>query len=217
MTAVEIKAIIKLHLDYGSEAMNIKYNSGNTHLKRYKRLIDENPIIKEIVSPIKEQSYNSISLFEENDGDLTVHDAINEIEDLAIKYKELTYLVDNDVDLTSYAIKLFLYKISSRKYVDYINELFRACLLPLYLYIKRKLEEKLYECQEQEKEPNVVHGDYVKGIMQKDNNKAVVKNVDKSKHKFEFNKSSFFLGIVGTVVAELIVWCLLELIQGFIK
>lgn len=55
---------------------------------------------------------------------------------------------------------------------DMINDL-SLCLKPVIKYIQEELMAKLYETKENEKSQMIVHRDYVNGVLQKDNKKAV--------------------------------------------
>lgn len=68
-----------------------------------------------------------------------------------------------------------------------INDL-SLCLKPVIKYIQEELMAKLYETKENEKSQMIVHRDYVNGVLQKDNKKAV----HKQNIKFAFNKENFF-------------------------
>ncbi len=73
-----------------------------------------------------------------------------------------------------------------------INDL-SLCLKPVIKYIQEELMAKLYETKENEKSQMIVHRDYVNGVLQKDNKKAV----HKQNIKFEFNKENFFRNHFG--------------------
>lgn len=75
---------------------------------------------------------------------------------------------------------------------DMINDL-SLCLKPVIKYIQEELMAKLYETKENEKSQMIVHRDYVNGVLQKDNKKAV----HKQNIKFEFNKENFFRNHFG--------------------
>lgn len=53
-----------------------------------------------------------------------------------------------------------------------INDL-SLCLKPVIKYIQEEFMAKLYETKENEKSQMIVHRDYVNGVLQKDNKKAV--------------------------------------------
>lgn len=210
MKSSELKGIIERHNRLASDAMNIKYDTGNIPLKRYKNLIDSDKVIKDILSDIVIASMTAPELFAYGDHGLYTNESENEIEDLAIKYKEITTLVNDDINLRDYAFKYFFLK--HKKYNDMINELLCICLMPLIKHIQEALNKKLYELEDNERTQMIVQGDIVNGVLQKNNKKAV----NKQKVKFEFNKENFFLGIISAVVVEIVAWGIIELIKCLI-
>ena len=211
MKSSELKGIIEKHNRLAGDAMNIEYDTGNMPLKKYKNFIDTNEVIKDILTDVVTASKTSPELFVYKDHGWFTNESENEIEDLAIQYKEIEKLVAEDSDLKLYACKLFSMKY--KKFNDMINELLSICLKPLVKYIQETLKNKLYELEENEKVQMVVHGDYVNGVQQKNNKKAV----NKQKVKFEFNKENFFLGIISAVVVEVVAWGIIELVKLLIQ
>lgn len=211
MKSSELKGIIEKHNRLAGDAMNIEYDTGNMPLKKYKNFIDTNEIIKDILADIVTASKTSPELFASTGHGFYTNESENEIEDLAIQYKEITTLVENDVNIRDYALRYFALKYT--KFNDMINELLSICLKPLVKYIQEALKTKLYEIEEDEKVQMVVHGDYVNGVQQKNNKKAV----NKQKVKFEFNKENFFLGIISAVVVEVVAWGIIELVKLLIQ
>ena len=215
MKSSEIKTLLNKHNRLASEALNIGYDTGNMPLKRYKDLIDSDETIREIIKEIVNKSKDAEELFVVTQHSLSTNEATDEVENLAILYKEITKLVVEDVNLTNYAIKYFALKY--RKYNDMLNELMSICLLPLVKYIREALTQKIYELEEKEKAQSfVIHGDYVGGNQQKNNDKAVMKTKNVDKRKFVFSKENFFLGVLSAVVVEVVAWGIIELIKSII-
>lgn len=211
MKSSELKAIIEKHNRLAGDAMNIEYDTGNMPLKKYKNFIDTNEVIKEILADVVIASKTAPELFVSTVRGIYTNESENETEDLAIQYKEITTLVNNDENIRDYASRYFSLKY--KKFNDMINELLSICLKPLVKYIQEALKTKLYEIEEVEKVQMVVHGDYVNGVQQKNNKKAV----NKQKVKFEFNKENFFLGIISAVVVEVVAWGIIELVKLLIQ
>lgn len=211
MKSSELKGVIEEHNRLAGDAMNIEFDTGNIPLKKYKNFIDTNEVIKEILKDIIIASHSAPELFSSNGYETSINVSENEIEDLAIQYKEISSLVENDVCIRDYALKFFVMK--HKHYNDMIYELLSICLKPIIRYIQEKLKIMLYEREEDEKAQMVINGDVINGIQQKGNKKAV----NKQKSKFEFNKENFFLGIVSAVIVEVIAWGVIELIKSIIK
>ncbi len=211
MKSSELKSVIEKHNRLAGDAMNIEYDTGNMPLKKYKNFIDTNEVIKDILSKVVIASKKAPELFVDKGHGFYTNESENEIEDLAIQYKEISMLVEQDKDLRAYSAKYFALK--HQKFNDMINELLSICLKPLIKYIQEALKNKLYELEENEKVQMVIHGDYVNGVQQKNNKKAV----NKQKVKFEFNKENFFLGIISAVVVEVIAWGIIELVKLLIQ
>ena len=210
MKSSELKNIIEKHNRLAGDAMSIRYDTGNMPLKKYKNFIDTNEIIKDILSDVVLASKIAPELFVSNGYGFYTNEFENEIDDLAIKYKEISTLVDNDVNLKKYASRYFSLKY--KRFDDMITDLLSLCLKPVIKYIQEELMAKLYETEENEKSQMIVHGDYVNGVLQKDNKKSV----HKQNIKFEFNKENFFLGIISAVIVEVVAWGIIELIKFLI-
>ena len=211
MKSSELKGIIEKHNRLAGDAMNIGYDTGNMPLKKYKNFIDTNEVIKDILTDVVTASKTAPELFVSTGHGFYTNESENEVDDLAIQYKEITSLVENDVNIRDYALRYFSLKY--KKFNDMINELLSICLKPLIKYIQEALKSKLYELEENEKVQMVVHGDYVNGVQQKNNKKAV----NKQKVKFEFNKENFLLGIISAVVVEVVAWGIIELVKILIQ
>ncbi len=224
MTSVEIKKVINEHRTRSSDVMNLKYDSPNAPLIRYKDYINNNETIKTILSDIIEKAKNAEEMFVIcSYGNHTLHYEVDEIENLAIMYKHLNKIAVDNFNLCHYASQLFAMKY--KKYNDMINELLKTSVLPIMQFIQRELENLYDEVKSKEGQGMgvsqvQVHGDYYSGneVVQVGNNNKMkdIKN-DKSVKKFNFNKESFFIGLASAVVTELIVWGIVELIKFLIK
>ena len=96
-------------------------------------------------------------------------------------------------------------------------------MLRWHHYIRLKLEELYLDIEEQEKSKitsTYIEGDvYNNSTVQKEiGGNATMRDVgnDKSSKHFNFQKESFFLGVVSSVVSALIVWGVTELIKYLI-
>lgn len=226
MTSAELKNIIAKHNRYASDVMNIKYDSGNAALVRYKHFIDEDAVISEIMKNAREKSAEAPDMFTSNGVGYTYTYEIDEAENLPILYKHLSYMVDNATDLKLYAFKFYATKY--KKFNDMIRELLKTAVFPIIQYIQAELNALCTTQEDNERRESgvkpVVQGNYYEGdhyqdsVVQKNNHKATMTDVknDKSKKIFQFQKESFFLGIVASVVSGLIVWGITALIQHFI-
>lgn len=210
MTCVEIKKTMKEHSDYASAVMNLRYDSITTPIFRYKSFIENNDIVKEIMSTIIEKSKTAADLF--------VHNGISyekdEIDNLAILYKHLVFMSQEDFDLRNYAITH--YAIQCKKIDDAIQKLLKFAVLPIIQYIDRRLSNLYAECEEKEKQNQPYIGNQYNIQQNGKNNTVKDSQNDKSVHKFEFHKESFFLGVLASVVSGLVVWGITELIKYLI-
>lgn len=211
----DIKNLIEKHNRLTSEFMAIKYDSTNVALIRYKKFIDSEETIQSILSNIVMKAKDAPDLFATTENQFGFHYETDEIDNLAILYKHLSFLVDNNVDLPSYSLKNNCRKY--KKINEMIFNLLKDYVLPISAYISEQLKQMFNKLDMQEK--NIYNGDVVYGIQQKDNDKAVAKNVGNNKFKttFNFNTGSFLLGILSAVTSGLIVWGITELIMFLIS
>ena len=220
MTSAEIKNIIAKHNRYSSDAMRTAYDSGMAALIRYKTYIDEDALISLILEQTRIDAKEAPDMFSRVNGGFNLTYEVEEDKNLPILYKHLTYMVENVKDIRGYALQFYGYK--HKKYNDMIYDLLKTSLLPLIQYIQSELNDRLTLQEEQEKRESDVKvvnnygGDhYQDSVVQKDNQQASMNNVgnDNSKKTFHFQKESFFLGIVASVISGLIVWGITALIQ----
>lgn len=223
MTSAEIKNIIDKHNRYSSDAMRTTYDSGMAALIRYKKHIDEEPLISQIMEKTRLEATDAPDMLLSLNGGYSISYEVDEEKNLPILYKHLTYMVENLNDLRGYASKYFGFKHKTLN--ESIYELLHRSLYPIIQYIQSELNARLTLQEEQEKresDAKVVNnygGDhYQDSVVQKNNQQASMNNVgnDNSKKTFHFQKESFFLGIVASVISGLIVWGITALIQYLI-
>ena len=221
MKKVDIKKIIMQHNRVASAVMNTKYDTRENTLATYKNFIDSNETIAEILSPVKIASVDAPDLFKNEKGGISIYSDSDEIKDKAILYKHLTFMVENDKELKYYAHSIYW---TERKFDVAIQKLLQASVRPLIEYVTLKLEEMYVDAEDQEnteKKISIHTGDNIYGnnVQKVEKGQASMKNVgnDNSKKKFNFQKESFFLGVLSAVVSGLIVFGLEELIRYLIN
>lgn len=221
MKAVEIRKIIMQHNSFASAVMNTKYDTRENTIFSYKKFIDSNETISEIILPIKQASIEAPDLFEKGGHVISINSDSNEIKDKAILYKHLSFMAESDKNLGSYAHSIYW---TERKFDGAIQKLLQTAVLPLINFIRLKLEEKYAEAEDREKRqqvPFIHNGDniYGKNVQKAENGNAVMTNVgnDSSNNKFVFQKESFFLGILSAVISGVIVFGIEELIRYIIS
>lgn len=216
MKTTEIKKVIMKHTDLASAVMNTKYDTRENTLLAYKTFIDTNALVNSIISPIKQAALEAPDLYEGNYRGPINSDA-DEIKDKAILYKHLAFMVESNKELGTYAYSIYWVE---KNFNASIQKLLRTSVLPLINYIRLKLEELYTEAEEQEKKnvPSTIHnGDNIFGgnVQKVENGEASMSNVgnDNSTKTFNFQKESFFLGILSAIVSGLIIFGIEELIK----
>ena len=217
MNSAEIKKTIQEHNSYASKVMNTDHQTRENTLLLYKNFIDTDPIIKDIIKDIIILSKDAPDLFIKSEYNILVSkDDSDEKKDMAILYKHLNYMVEMDAELRVYAFSIYYYE---KKYDSAISKLLTTSVKPLIGYIQQKLNELLIDAEEDEKKEqrsSIHNGDNYFGPTQKvGNGNASMENMgnDNSKKKFIFQKESFFLGILSSVIAGLIIFGIEELIR----
>ena len=221
MKKVDIKKIIMQHNTVASDVMNTKYDTRGNTIATYKNFIDGNDTIAEILAPIRIASIDAPDLFKNERDGISVYSDADEIKDKAILYKHLTFMAESDKELKYYARSIYW---AESKFDIAIQKLLQTSVRPLIEYIRLKLEEMYAEAEDQEKierATSIHNGDNIYGgnVQKVKNGQASMKNVgnDNSKKKFNFQKESFFLGVLSAVVSGLIVFGLEELIRYLIN
>lgn len=211
MTCAEIKKTMKEHGDYASAVMNLRADSITTPIVRYKNFINSNEIVKSIMGEIIEKSVTSPDLFL-RDG--TSYE-VDEIDNLAIFYKHLCYISQEDFNLLSHAVSH--YALKYKNFNDMIQALLNFSVLPIIQFIEKNLSLLYIEQEEREKQKQPFIGHQYN--IQQNGNKNTIKDSqnDNSVHKFEFNKGSFFLGVLASIISGLAVWGITELIMYLLK
>ena len=221
MTVAEIRKIISNHNYYASNLMNTTTSTPTNTALAYKRYIDEAPVISEILKEIVVRSQTAEELFVVNKSvmSFSMRYSNDEIEMMAMYYKHLGEMSEENFDLQNHAYWTFRRK----SFNDSIRELLNQTVYPVIQYIDMKLKEVYTDIEEQERakmQPNIHIGDNItESVVQKDNEgKSVIKNSGNDKHNkhFNFQKESFFLGILSAVVSGLVVWGITELIKYII-
>ena len=131
MTCAEIKKTMKEHGDYASAVMNLRADSITTPIVRYKNFINSNGIVKSIMGEIIEKSVTSPDLFL-RDG--TSYE-VDEIDNLAIFYKHLCYISQEDFNLLSHAVSH--YALKYKNFNDMIQALLNFSVLPIIQFIEK--------------------------------------------------------------------------------
>lgn len=211
MNCVEIKKTMKDHSDYASAVMNLRYDSITTPIIRYKNFIDNNEIVNNIMKPIRDKAVTAADLYLQSG----VSYEVDEIDNLAILYKHLCFMAQENFNLLNHAVDHYALKCKS--FNDMIHKLLKFSVLPLIQYIERQLSNIYVECEDKEKQSqSYIENQY---NIQQNGDNGTIKDVqnNKSVSKFEFNKDSFLLGILASVASGLIVWGITELIMFLIK
>ena len=219
MTIAEIGKIITNHNYYASSLMNTDYSTPTNTAYAYKKYIDGTPVIADILKDVVETSKTAEELFIRNSFSVEMRTSTDEIEMMAMYYKHLGEISVDGFDLANHAFWIYRRK----SYNEDIRKLLESVVYPLIQYIDIKWKEIYIDIQEQEKasvQPQIHIGDTITdSVVQKDiEGKSVIKSSGNDKHNkhFNFQKESFFLGILSAVVSGLIVWGITELIIYFI-
>ncbi len=220
MTIADIKKIISNHNRYASNLMNTTHLTSTNTALTYKKFIDETPVISVFLKDIIEASVTAKELFNNDEWSTTITVSDNEEEMMSMYYKHLSYMATEVKDLSTYAFSKFFHE---KKFDNAIKKLLSVAVAPLIQYIRLKLEELYLDIEEQEKSKitsTYIEGDvYNNSTVQKEiGGNATMRDVgnDKSSKHFNFQKESFFLGVVSSVVSALIVWGVTELIKYLI-
>ena len=98
-----------------------------------------------------------------------------------------------------------------------IQALLNFSVLPIIQFIEKNLSILYIEQEEREKQKQPFIGHQYN--IQQNGNKNTIKDSqnDNSVHKFEFNKGSFFLGVLASIISGLVVWGITELIMYWLK
>ena len=213
MTIADIKKIISNHNRYASNLMNTTHLTSTNTALTYKKFIDETPVISVFLKDIIEASVTAKELFNNDEWSTTITVSDNEEEMMSMYYKHLSYMATEVKDLSTYAFSKFFHE---KKFDNAIKKLLSVAVAPLIQYIRLDIEE-----QEKSKITSTyIEGDvYNNSTVQKEiGGNATMRDVgnDKSSKHFNFQKESFFLGVVSSVVSALIVWGVTELIKYLI-
>lgn len=145
---IYLKKVITDFQRYSSNLINTNYEESDANFKRFKKYIDENELINEIImKKIKNSSanYEEYFLSQNNSWNEDFSVPKDENDHLKIIYDYIDMIEKKDVAIFNIA---GLYSCSSNKIVDIIHNFNVKIILPLIDYVNIELSKKLLEYDE---------------------------------------------------------------------
>lgn len=188
--------------------MNIKYDTGKAPLIALKNFINTNEQVRKIFKDTLNNYENAEDFFTFGQNTIEVIENIDEIEFLKSSYKLLCEDCDDKTELQYKAHRVYW---ATSKFNDAINKYLKTAYFPLIRYIQTKLEKLILEYEDEEKSK---FAEINKIEIKQEGGKGNKVKIGKSQNKetnFVFQKESFWLGVLGTIISGLVVCGITEL------
>lgn len=145
---IYLKKIITDFQRYSTNLVNTNYEESDANFRRFKKYIDENELISDIIQKkIKNSSinYEDCFLIQDNYWDKEFSIPTDESDHLRAIYDYMDMIEKNNIALFNIA---GLYSCNSNKLVDIIHNFNVKIILPLIDYVNIELSKKLLEYDE---------------------------------------------------------------------